>query len=137
MSPAWLVRRRQYPTKLVKVGYTQIFLPGVGSSLALPLAPAAWLVAAAGQVAGVAAVAAVASHERACDLVRVHGAAGWTARLLPLTVDGLVYASSMVMLDSARHGTPVPALARWLLGLGGPLFNFCAASKSSRVEGPS
>jgi hypothetical protein len=22
------------------------------------------------------------------------------------------------MLDSARHNTPVPALARWLLGLG-------------------
>ena len=37
---------------------------------------------------------------------------------MPLTVDGLVYASSMVMLDSARRGMPVPALARWLLGLG-------------------
>jgi hypothetical protein len=35
-----------------------------------------------------------------------------------LTVDGLIYASSMVMLDSARRGTPVPVLARWLLGLG-------------------
>ena len=33
-------------------------------------------------------------------------------------VDGLIYASSMVMLDSARRKTPVPALARWLLGLG-------------------
>jgi hypothetical protein len=33
-------------------------------------------------------------------------------------VDGLIYASSMVMLDSARRGTRVPALARWLLGLG-------------------
>jgi hypothetical protein len=39
-------------------------------------------------------------------------------RLVPLTVDGLIYASSMVMLDSARRKTPVPALARWLLGLG-------------------
>ena len=38
--------------------------------------------------------------------------------MLPLTVDGLIYASSMVMLDSARRKTPVPALARWLLGLG-------------------
>jgi uncharacterized protein DUF2637 len=36
----------------------------------------------------------------------------------PLTVDGLIYASSMVMLDSARRKAPVPALARWLLGLG-------------------
>jgi hypothetical protein len=39
-------------------------------------------------------------------------------RLVALTVDGLIYASSMVMLDSARRKTPVPALARWLLGLG-------------------
>jgi hypothetical protein len=33
-------------------------------------------------------------------------------------VDGLIYASSMVMLDSARRKVPVPPLARWLLGLG-------------------
>ena len=69
-------------------------------------------------VLGVAAVAAVASYEHAYDLVRMHGESGWTARLVPLTVDGLIYASSMVMLDSARRKTPVPALARWLLGLG-------------------
>ena len=67
---------------------------------------------------GVAAVAAVASYEHAYDLVRAHGETGWTARMVPLTVDGLIYASSMVMLDSARRKTPVPALARWLLGLG-------------------
>jgi hypothetical protein len=47
-----------------------------------------------------------------------HGETGWTARLIPLTVVGLIYASSMVMLDCARRKTPVPALARWLLGLG-------------------
>ena len=69
-------------------------------------------------VLGVAGVAAVASYEHAYDLVRAHGEAGWTARLVPLTVDGLIYASSMVMLDSAGRKTPVPALARWLLGLG-------------------
>jgi Protein of unknown function (DUF2637) len=68
-------------------------------------------------VLGVAAVAAVASYEHPYDLVRAHGESGWTARLIPLTVDGLVYASSMVMLDFARRETPVPALARWLLGL--------------------
>jgi hypothetical protein len=67
---------------------------------------------------GVAAVAAVASYEHAYALVRAHGEAGWTGRLVPLTVDGLIYASSMVMLDSARRRVPVPALARWLLGLG-------------------
>ena len=52
-------------------------------------------------VVGVAAVAAVASYEHAYDLVQAHGEAGWTARLVPLTVDGLIYASSMVILDSA------------------------------------
>jgi hypothetical protein len=72
----------------------------------------------AGAVVGVAAVAAVASYEHAYALVRAHGEAGWTGRLVPLTVDGLIYASSMVMLDSARRKAPVPALARWLLGLG-------------------
>ena len=72
----------------------------------------------AGAVLGVAAVAAVASYEHAYDLVRAHGESGWTARMVPLTVDGLIYASSMVMLDSARRKAAVPALARWLLGLG-------------------
>jgi hypothetical protein len=69
-------------------------------------------------VIGVAAVAAIASYEHAYGLVRVHGEAGWTARLVPLTVDGLIYASSMVMLDCTRRKATVPALARWLLGLG-------------------
>ncbi len=69
-------------------------------------------------VIGVAAVAAVVSYEHASALMREHGESDWTARLIPLTVDGLVYASSMVMLDSARRGVRVPSLARWLLGLG-------------------
>jgi hypothetical protein len=69
-----------------------------------------------GAVVGVAAVAAVASYEHAHALVRAHGETGWTGQLVPLTVDGLIYASSMVMLDSARRKVPVPA--RWLLSLG-------------------
>jgi uncharacterized protein DUF2637 len=69
-------------------------------------------------VVGVAAVAAVVSYEHASDLVWEHGESGWTGRLIPLTVDGLIYASSMVMLESAWRGVRVPALARWLLGLG-------------------
>jgi hypothetical protein len=59
-----------------------------------------------------------APDEHAYDLVRAHGEVGWTARLVPLNVNGLIYASSMVMLDSARRKMPVPALARCLLGLG-------------------
>jgi hypothetical protein len=69
-------------------------------------------------VVGVAAVAAVVSYEHASALAREHGESGWAGCLIPLTVDGLIYASSMVMLDSARRKMPVPALARWLLGLG-------------------
>ena len=57
-------------------------------------------------------------YERAYDLARMHGESGWTARLIPLTVDGLIYAISMLMRDSARRKRPDPALARWLLGLG-------------------
>jgi hypothetical protein len=59
-----------------------------------------WTTAVA--VIGVAVVAAVASYEHAYDLVRAHCEAGWTARLVPLTVDGLIYASLMVMLDCAK-----------------------------------
>ena len=75
-----------------------------------------WSTAAA--VIGVAVVAAVVSYEHAYALVRAHGETGWTARLIPLTVDRLIWASSMVLLDSARRGVRVAALARWLLGLG-------------------
>jgi len=39
-----------------------------------------------------------------------------TARLEPATIDGLVYASSMVVLYAARHRLAVPALARWPAG---------------------
>jgi Protein of unknown function (DUF2637) len=69
-------------------------------------------------VIGVAVVAAVVSYEHAYALIHAHGETGWTAHLIPLTVDGLIWASSMVMLDSARRGAPVPSLSRWLLGLG-------------------
>jgi hypothetical protein len=51
-------------------------------------------------------------------LVQVHGEAEWTGRLMPLKVDGLIYAGSMVLLDSARLKVAVPLLARWLQGLG-------------------
>jgi hypothetical protein len=62
-------------------------------------------------VAGVAAVAAVASYEHAYALVEAHGEVGWTRRMVSFTADGLVYASSMVMLGSAHRKTRVPVLA--------------------------
>ena len=66
----------------------------------------------------VAAIAAYISYWHAYAVVRAEGESGITARLEPAMIDGLVYASSMVVLYAARHRVPVPALARWLLGRG-------------------
>ena len=72
----------------------------------------------AAAVLAVAGIAAYVSYWHAYAVVRAHGESGITARLEPTTIDGLVYASSMVVLYAARHRVPVPSLARWLLGLG-------------------
>jgi hypothetical protein len=72
----------------------------------------------AAAVLAVAGIAAYVSYWHAYAVVRAHGETGITARLEPATIDGLVYASSMVVLYAARHRAPVPSLARWLLGLG-------------------
>ena len=72
----------------------------------------------AAAVLAVAGIAAYVSYWHAYAVVRAHGENGITARLEPATIDGLVYASSMVVLYAARHRVPVPSLARWLLGLG-------------------
>ena len=69
-------------------------------------------------VLAVAGIAAYVSYWHAYAVVRAHGESGITARLEPATIDGLVYASSMVVLYAARHRVPVPSLARWLLALG-------------------
>jgi Protein of unknown function (DUF2637) len=69
-------------------------------------------------VVAVAVVAAVISYQHAYELVRAHGESGLTARLLPFTVDGLIWAASMVVLDASRRNQPVPRLAAWSLGTG-------------------
>jgi hypothetical protein len=69
-------------------------------------------------VVALAAVAAVVSYRHALEVIRAHGESGFTAYLVPLTVDGLIYASSMVLLDASRRGVRVPPLARWTLALG-------------------
>ena len=87
-------------------------------------------------VAAVAAVALIAgwvSYLHAYEVVRAHGEAGMVARLYPGTIDGLIYAASMALLDAARRGVPAPALARWLLaaGIGATLFaNVLAGARS-------
>ncbi len=72
----------------------------------------------AAAVLAMAGIAAYVFYWHAYAVVRSYGEVGITARLEPATIDGLVYASSMVVLYAARHRVPVPSLARWLLGLG-------------------
>jgi Protein of unknown function (DUF2637) len=69
-------------------------------------------------VATVATVAAVISYRHSYELVSTHGETGVTARLMPFTVDGLILAASMLILDANRRNRPVPPLARWCLGAG-------------------
>ncbi len=69
-------------------------------------------------VAAVAAVAAVISYRHAYELVTTHGETGVTARLVPFTLDGLILAASLLLLDASRRNHPAPPLARWCLGAG-------------------
>ncbi|MGW5416676.1 DUF2637 domain-containing protein [Actinomadura geliboluensis] len=69
-------------------------------------------------VVAVAAVAAVISYRHAYELVHSHGESGPTARLVPFTVDGLIWAASMVILDASRRQQPAPPLAKWSLAVG-------------------
>jgi hypothetical protein len=91
----------------------------------------------AGAVLG---VAAVASYEHAYDLVRADGGSGCRACMVPLTVDGLINASSMVMLDSAPQdaGFPVAAMAPGLghRGNAGGLLGAAVAAWSAMSDKP-
>jgi Protein of unknown function (DUF2637) len=69
-------------------------------------------------VMAVAGVAAIISYQHAYELVTTHGETGLTAHLLPFTVDGLIWAASMVVLDASRRHHPVPPLAKWSLAIG-------------------
>lgn len=69
-------------------------------------------------VAAVAGVAGWISYRHALAVVRSSGETGTVAYADPVTVDGLIYAASMGLLNSARRGTRPPAIARPLLGVG-------------------
>jgi uncharacterized protein DUF2637 len=69
-------------------------------------------------VLAVAAFAAVVSYSHIYDLGRAHGQSGTAARLLPLSVDGLIVAAGLVLLRAAREHAPAPVLARCCLWLG-------------------
>jgi hypothetical protein len=100
---------------------TAIAIPGSGTR-SLPAAGGgvdrAIRISTAAVVLAVAGIAAYISYWHAYAVVREYGESGVTALLEPATIDGLVYASSMVILHAARHQLPVPRLARWMLALG-------------------
>ena len=61
-----------------------------------------------GAVSVVALVAGFVSYRHALQVVTVHGESGLIARAYPLTIDGLIYAASMVLLNAARRGSTGP-----------------------------
>ncbi|MDQ2874937.1 MAG: DUF2637 domain-containing protein [Actinomycetota bacterium] len=69
-------------------------------------------------VSVVALVAAFVSYRHALQVVQLHGESGALASAYPLTIDGLVFAASMVLLDAARRKARAPALAWAALGVG-------------------
>ena len=74
--------------------------------------------ATAAMVCAVAAFAAVVSYYHIYGLGRAHGQDGTAARLLPLSVDGLILAASLVLPHEARNDRDAPRLARFMLWLG-------------------
>ena len=74
--------------------------------------------ATAAVVCAVAAFAAVVSYSHIYGLGQAHGQGGAAARLLPLSVDGLILAASLVLLHEARNDRDAPRLARLMLWLG-------------------
>lgn len=69
-------------------------------------------------VVAVAAFAAIVSYSHIFDLGYTHGQQGAAGRLLPLSVDGLILAASLVLLHEARNARSAPPLARVMLWLG-------------------
>jgi hypothetical protein len=71
-------------------------------------------------VLAVAAIAAIVSYSHIYALGRGHGQDGTAARLLPLSVDGLIAAASLVMLHAARNDITMRklSLSRIMLALG-------------------
>jgi uncharacterized protein DUF2637 len=66
----------------------------------------------------VAVGAGVVSYGHANELVHTHGESGTAAVIGPATVDGLMYASGMVLLQAARYRVKPPKLAYFELWLG-------------------
>ncbi|HMG43928.1 MAG TPA: DUF2637 domain-containing protein [Acidimicrobiales bacterium] len=100
------------PTRAV-AGHARPAAPAMTAAMTLWLR---WLATVA--VVLVAGVAAATSYEHQHELLLMVGETGWRARLLPLSVDGLMVAASLCLL--VRRNTGKPARLAWLgLVLGG------------------
>lgn len=96
-----------------------------------PTSPAV-RVATVAAVTVVAGIAAVVSYSHMAQLADRAGEA-WRAYLIPLSVDGLVVAASMVLLTRRRNGLPGGPLAWCALG-GGVLASLAANMLDARPE---
>ena len=84
-------------------GHGDRYLPAAAAS-----ADRAIRVSTAVVVLAVAGIAAYISYWHAYAVVREYGESGVTARLEPATIDGLVYASSMVIFTRRGTGSRFP-----------------------------
>lgn len=84
-----------------------------------------------------ALVAGAVSYRHSLQVVSQHGEAGLVGYAYPLTIDGLIYVSSMVLLDRARRGYGGHPLAysALVLGIAATLAANIAAGLSYGVVG--
>jgi Protein of unknown function (DUF2637) len=71
----------------------------------------------AGAVSVAALVAAFVSYRHALTVVRAHNESGTLALAYPLTIDGLIHAASMMLLNAAQQRTQAHWLAYAALAL--------------------
>ena len=103
------------PAGAIRGGLSADGHPPAGDDPPAPLATGidrAIRLSTAAAVLAVAGIAAYVSYWHAYAVVRAHGETGITARLEPATIDGLVYASSMVVLYAALRGGRPRAVSR-------------------------
>jgi hypothetical protein len=71
-----------------------------------------------GAVAAVGLTAAVLSYRHQFELAAGHGESALTAKLLPVSIDGLLVAGTLAILDASRRQTGHAWAARVTVGLG-------------------
>jgi hypothetical protein len=89
-----------------------------------------------GAVTVVALMAAFVSCRHALQVVRAHGESGTVALAYPLTIDGLIYAASMVLLNSARQGYPAALAGLRGAGIGHRRHPGRQRCRGSRLRAP-